>query len=129
MKKLLLFPLFASLSVLAACGNNDLSNNLSFEEAKDIATKNSHLLSDLLLNVDTPIQQDFSFTTTIVDGTDTSIDLALTTQSQQDQAKNTSKTDIAFDANITTAETPIATSGQLTALLTPETMFINIEKF
>jgi uncharacterized protein YcfL len=124
MKKLFFLFSLLSLFLLTGCGNKDLS----FDEAKDLAMKNSHLISDVLFKADSPIQQDFSFTTTITDEADTSIDLTVSTQSQQDRATNKSKVNITFDTNITTAADPITASGHLIALLTPASLFLNVEQ-
>jgi hypothetical protein len=113
-----------STVLLTACGNKDLS----FDEARDAAMKNSHLLSDMLFTATTPGAQDFTLTTSITDGIETKIDLSLSAQSQQDRANSKSKTEIAFDADILTAGTSLTTSGTLTALLLPENLFLNIGK-
>ena len=122
---MLIFFLASFPFILNGCGNKDLS----FDQAKEIATQNSNLIADLIFNNESPTQQDISLTTTITDGTGTAVDLTLTSQSQQDKATNKSKANITFDASITNNETSLTTSGAVTALLTTGNIFLNIEKF
>jgi len=90
--------------------------------------KNSNLISQLLLSNKGATQQDLSFTTVITDGTDTSIALTLESLSQQDNATKKSKIDLSFDADINAMESAIAASGRLSALLSPETLFFNVDQ-
>jgi uncharacterized membrane protein YdfJ with MMPL/SSD domain len=92
-----------------------------------VALKNSTLISQLLLSPQNSTQQNISLLTTIDDGAGTNIDLSLTTQSQQDKTTNKSQTDIAFDTTILTAGSTIGASGNLTALIVPETLFLNVK--
>ena len=130
MKKVfLLSSLMATSLLLAACGNS--TKELSFQEAMDIANKNSNLIMDLILSEKTPSQQDITLVTTIDDGAGTLINVDITAQSQQDKPAQKSKMGIDFDIGIGGIEGEIrdlTTSGSLTALLTSETVFLNVEK-
>ena len=125
MKKIsLLIGLSALCIMLSACGNK----NLSFQEAKEIAMKNSNQISDLLFGKEGASQQTLSLTTSFSDGS-TALDVALTSQSQQDKASNKSKADITFNAGVASEQMKFTASGALTLLLTADNLFLNLEKF
>ena len=90
--------------------------------------KDSQLLTQLLFSNEGLVQQNFSLSTFITDTTD-GVDITLKAQSRQNKATNTSKGNLSFDAVITAAGSSSSVSGQLNALLTPETFFFNVEKF
>jgi hypothetical protein len=121
-----MLSLFSCIFFLSACGKEA---TLSFEEAKELANKDATLITDMFLNAQTLTQQDLSLTTAIDDGSGTTIDLSLTTQSQQDKPAKKSTSSIAFDADIASEGTELSTSGNLNVLLTADTMFLKIEKF